>query len=103
MKVYLSPLAEKKIELLLDYLEHEWSVRSKEEFVLKLIKKFNLISRHPKSCVRSENVPNLYKCIVTPQTSFYYRIKSNEIEVITLIDTRQDPKKSMEEILKRLG
>jgi plasmid stabilization system protein ParE len=103
MQVYLSPLAEKKIQLLLEYLEQEWSVRSKEDFLLKLIKKFNLISRHPQSGIQSREFPNLYKCIVTPQTSFYYRVILNEIEVITLIDNRQDPKKTLEDILKSLG
>jgi len=103
MKVFLSPLAEKKIQLILDYLEQEWSIKNREEFLSKLIKKIDQISNQPKSCIKSKDFPDLYKCIVTKQTSFYYRIKSNEIEVITLIDNRQDPKKIREEIKKHFG
>lgn len=100
MKVFLSPLAEKKIQLLLEYLEQEWSVRSKEKFLSALYRKLNLIANNPQSCISSKHFPNLYKCIVNKQTSFYYRIKSGEIEVITLINNRQDPDKITEEIKK---
>ncbi len=35
----------------------------------------------------------IYKCVVTKQTTFFYRINfiKEEIEIITLFDTRQDP------------
>ena len=65
MKVFLSPLAENKIQLLLDYLEQEWSIKTREDFLSKLIKKINQISKQPKSCIKSKDFPNLYKCIVT--------------------------------------
>jgi plasmid stabilization system protein ParE len=100
MKVFLSPLAEKKLQLLLEYLEKEWAKRGREEFLAKLIIKFDQISTHPQSCIKSKDFPELYKCIVTKQTSFFYRIKSDEIEVITVIDNRQDPEKTREEIKK---
>jgi plasmid stabilization system protein ParE len=100
MKVFLSPLAEKKTLLLLEYIEQEWSKRSKDEFLSKLKGKFDQISKHPYSCVKSKFSPKLYKCIVTKQTSFYYRIVSDEIEIITLIDNRQDPEKTFAEIRK---
>lgn len=91
MKVFLSPLAEKKALLLLEYLEDEWSKKVRDEFLSKLLDSFSLISNYPKSCVASKSFPNIYKCVVTKQCSFFYRIKSNEIEVITLFDNRQNP------------
>jgi plasmid stabilization system protein ParE len=100
MKVFLSPLAEKKIQFLLEYLEQEWSIKSREIFITKLLKKLDQISRQPNSCINSKEYPNLYKCIVTKQTSLFYRINSDEIEVITLIDNRQDPEKIEIEIRK---
>lgn len=42
--------------------------------------------------------PNLYKCIVDKHSSFYYRIINKDIEIITLIDNRQNPEKVAEEI-----
>lgn len=103
MKVFLSPIAARKIEILLDYLELEWSKKSRESFLLKLKKRIAQISKYPKSCIESKEVPNLFKCRVSEQTSFFYRIESGEIEIITLIDNRQDPEKISEEISRLFG
>jgi plasmid stabilization system protein ParE len=89
-KVYLSPLAEQNIQDLLHYLETEWSSKAKNTFWKKLTSKFNQISNYPLSCIKSNSYPNLYKCVVSKQTSFFYRINENEIEIIALIDNRQD-------------
>jgi plasmid stabilization system protein ParE len=100
MKVFLSPIAERKIQLLLDYLEQEWSRRSREDFLSILQKRLKQISKQPQSCVKSDQFPNLYKCVVTHQTTLFYRIKLNEIEVVTVIDNRQDPEKIVRELGK---
>ena len=55
--------------------------------------KINQVSRYPKSCPESKAVKNLYKCVVTKQTTFYYRINVEVIEIATLFDTHQDPHK----------
>jgi plasmid stabilization system protein ParE len=104
MKVYLSPLAEKKTQLLLKFLETEWSTKSKDEFVSKLLNKFSQISNQPKNCPESKAFSGLYKCIVTKQTSFFfYRIKADEIEVITVTDNRQEPEIIQQEIKEHFG
>lgn len=93
MKVVLSPTARRKLENLLEYLQEEWSVKVKLEFMAKLDKSIEQISTHPKSCPESQRFKGLHKCVVTRQTSLYYRIGKKEIEVITLFDNRQDPDK----------
>jgi plasmid stabilization system protein ParE len=97
MKVYLSPVAERKIEILLEYLVSEWSIKSKETFLTKFRKSINKISIQPKSCPSSNGV---YKCVVMKQASFYYRIQKDEIEVVTVIDNRQNPKMVRKELNK---
>jgi plasmid stabilization system protein ParE len=92
-KVVLSLTAKKKLEELLSYLRYEWSDKVKQEFIEKLDEKINQVSRYPKSCPESKVFKNLYKCVVTKQTTFYYQIKEDEIEIATLFDTRQDPQK----------
>lgn len=65
----------------------------KNEFIEKLDRCVFQISNHPDSCPESEEFPGLYKCVMTKQTTLYYRIKEKEIQVITFYDNRQDPKK----------
>jgi plasmid stabilization system protein ParE len=100
LNVFLSPLAERKLLLLLDYVELEWSKAQRDVLLEKILRSFNRIARHPKSSPESQEFPNLYKCVVTEHTSFFYRISSNEVEIITLVDNRQDPDKIAIEIGK---
>ena len=91
--VVFSKRARKKLEKLLDYLENEWSLKVKNEFIEKLDRCVLQISKHPESYPVSGKFPGLYKCIVTKQTTLYYRIKENEIQVIAFFDNKQDPQK----------
>jgi plasmid stabilization system protein ParE len=95
MKVFISELAEKKLENLTAYLLEEWGMKVKREFLAKLDKKITQISLHPESCPKSRELGGVYRCNVSKQTSFFYRIdlKMQEIEIITFYDVRQDPGK----------
>lgn len=95
MKVFISELAESKILRLSEYLLIEWNLKTRDKFISKLTNKIKQISKQPDSCPKSSEYPGLYKCVVTKQTTFYYRIlrQSDEIEIITIFDTRQNPNK----------
>ena len=102
LEVYLSPLAEFKLDLLLQKPEHEWGLKSRNEFLEKLRRQIQRIATNPESCPKSDEFEGIYKCVVSKQTSFYYRI-STVIEIITITDNRQDPDTIWEEINKRFG
>lgn len=95
MEVILSPLAENKLEEITDYLLAEWGNKVKQDFLSKLTSKIEQISLQPESCQKSKELGGIYKCVVTKQNTFYYRINSqkNILEVITFFDTRQHPTK----------
>lgn len=101
MKVFLSELAELKLIQLLEYLVANWNVKAKEKFISKLTEKINQIAIQPNSCPKSSEFSNLYKCVVTKQTTFYYRVlkQQREIEIITIFDTRQNPQKLKKDII----
>ena len=93
MKVFLSELAENKLLKLTDFLLKNWSLKVKNDFTKKLTSKIQQISNQPESCPQSSEFNGLFKCVVTKQTTFYYRINfdKKEIEIITVFDTRQNP------------
>jgi plasmid stabilization system protein ParE len=97
-EVYLSPLAELKLDLLLHYLDMNWGTKAKEKFLNKLKKIIDRLSDHPESFPASRVKREIRKAVVTTQTSLYYRIRNESIEVITIIDNRQDPKKALKEL-----
>ncbi len=100
MKVFLSELAESKLLKLSEYLLEEWNLKTRDKFISKLNGKIKQISNQPYSCPKSSEFKNLYKCVVTKQTTFFYRIiaQRKEIEIITIFDTRQNPDKLKKDI-----
>ncbi|MEP5338286.1 MAG: type II toxin-antitoxin system RelE/ParE family toxin [Algibacter sp.] len=95
MKVFLSELAESKLLKLSEYLLENWSLKIRNKFIEKVSEKIKQISSQPDSCPKSSEFIGLYKCVVTKQTTFYYRISNDlkEIEIITIFDTSQNPDK----------
>ena len=43
------------------------------------------------------------KIVVTKQTSYFYQIKESRIEIVDLIDNRQDPDRIYDEMNKKFG
>ena len=91
-EVRLSKRAMRKLDNLLAYLEEEWSAKVKHEFVLKLDRALKQIQRIPDSFPESEKVKGLRKCVVTKQTTVFYKYSESSIDVVTIFDNRQNPK-----------
>lgn len=95
MQIYFSELAKFKLHKLTNHLLENWGFQIKNDFLKKLDNKILQIKSQPYSCIQSFEFKGLYKCVITKQTTFYYRIseKQQEIEIITIFDTRQNPNK----------
>ena len=100
MKVFLSELAESKLLKLSEYLVEEWNMKVRKEFFKKFDNKINQIKLQPESCPKSNEIQGLYKCVVTKQNTFFYRLNldKKEIEIITIFDTRMNPENLKKEI-----
>ena len=75
------------------YLETEWSVRVRDKFLEVLKKKIEQITRMPQMYEASSKKKTIRRCVVSKQTSLYFRAKKEEIEIVTIQDTRKNPKK----------
>lgn len=82
---------------MLQYLEAEWSNRVMQNFIHKLDNSINQIQNYPHSFEKSKLKPDLYRCIVTKQTSLYYKFDTKKVYIVMLFDTRMNPKKLKEE------
>ena len=92
-KVSLSKRTETKLAKLLNYLEAEWSVKVKSDFIRKLDKSLSKIVQFPESFPKTDIIRGLHKCVVTKQTTIFYKHDDKKIYVVALFDTRQNPKK----------
>jgi len=108
MRVYLSRLAERRLDNLLLYLENEWGDSVKAKFLLKVKDEFKALSSYPYRCKKTETFSDLYDLVITKHTSAIFRILENtqEIEIVTFFDNRQDPemlKKELEAFFGKRG
>ena len=85
--------------MLFSYLTENWSVTVKKEFIEKLDSSIFTIQNQPNIFPESKKGKGLKKCVITKQTTLYYRYNSKQINVVAIFDTRQNPKKLKREIL----
>lgn len=98
MKVRLSKLASFKLSKLLNYLETEWSGKTKQDFLNQLDHIFKLLSENPKIGSQSDIRSELRKIVITKQCIAYYSIDGDIIHILTIFDARQDQNKINQEI-----
>lgn len=89
--IRFSKSASAKLENLLNYLEKEWSMKVKENFILKLGRSLQQIENHPDSFPASERINGLRKCVVSKHTTIFYKYSDHAINVVALFYNRQDP------------
>lgn len=92
-EIKLSKRAAKKLDDLLVFLEKEWSVKAKHDFIHKLTKLLKQIKQLPDSFPESEKIKGLRKCVVKKQTTIFYKYTDKSIYIVTFFDNRQDPKR----------
>ena len=89
----LSQKAEKQLENILQYVEAKFSERIRKELAKKIYNCFKLIENDPELFSFSNYNNSLRKCVVSKKTTVFYQIRKDNIVVVSVFDTRQNPKK----------
>ncbi|HET8885938.1 MAG TPA: type II toxin-antitoxin system RelE/ParE family toxin [Salinimicrobium sp.] len=97
-KIVVSKIAERKLEILFGYLMENWSAKVKSDFIRKLDKNILLIKSQPEIFPKSEKNPDLRKCVVTKQTTLFFKFDEHKINILTIFDNRQNPDKLKSEL-----
>ncbi|OXA92837.1 type II toxin-antitoxin system RelE/ParE family toxin [Flavobacterium hercynium] len=96
--IIFSKNANKSLFELFDYMEIKWSKKVKDKFISNLDKVIYLIQIEPEIFPKSELNKNYRKCVLSKQTTIYYKFNTKRVEIITLFDTRQHPNKIKKDI-----
>ena len=91
-KILLSKRASGKLDKLLIFLEKDWSLKVKKNFIFKLEAALKQIQKLPESFPESDKIPGLRKCVVTRQTTIFYKYSDTRIYIVSLFDNRKNPK-----------
>lgn len=91
-KIHYTDRASKDQQDLYEYLLEEWGMQTVKKLDAKIEKSLRLIAQRPEMYPASQQT-SIRRCVISKQTSLYYRVKKYNIELLTFFDTRQDPKK----------
>ena len=81
------------LENIIKYLEVNWTEKEIQNFIKKLNKAISLISIRPNLFRLTEKKKNLRRCVLTKQTTIYFKSEYSIIFIVSLFDNRQDPAK----------
>ena len=88
-----SKRAEKEYYKLLDYIIEYFGNKKAEQVDKKISKTLNQISINPIQFPESKERRGTRRCVLSKQTTLYYRVKQNHVEVITFWTNRKNPHK----------
>jgi len=78
--------------MVLDYLVGRWGPKELEGFMDRTEEVINYIIQNPRQYIYSRQ-KKAYRALISKHVSLYYRIGTEEIELLVFWDNRQDPDK----------
>ena len=95
-KIIWTPEAEKTNDLIIDYLEKNWSKKEVVAFIEKVNSIVLHISLHPLA-YRSAGKEDAREAVITKHNLLLYRITSNKIYLLYFWDTRKNPSRKQKQ------
>jgi plasmid stabilization system protein ParE len=82
-----------KVLNVLSYLEKEWSHKVAAEFLLKIDRRIELLTKEPYVGAASLKVKNVRGLLITRHNRMYYKIENDKVIILNMYDTRMNPKR----------
>ncbi|HEY2583554.1 MAG TPA: type II toxin-antitoxin system RelE/ParE family toxin [Mucilaginibacter sp.] len=85
--------ASEEYEKLVKYLLGEWGREVAIRISIEIDQTIIRIQNSPEQFPVFRKTKKIHRCVFSPQTSIYFRINKNAIEILSIFDNRQNPKK----------
>nr|WP_293844913.1 type II toxin-antitoxin system RelE/ParE family toxin [uncultured Arsenicibacter sp.] len=89
MEIYFSAEAEEELDKIVTFLSENWPAKVKTDFLAALSDKLRYIEQMPELYRKSLKREGLRECVINKYTVLFYRIKNDEIEVVSVSSTRK--------------
>lgn len=91
MDIYFTPLAQERLDTIVEYLSITWGESVKSKFLSEFMRCLRLISINQILFPLFEEYEDVRRCLVTSYNTIYYRVKNSQIQILTIWDNRMDP------------
>ena len=98
-KIIWSDEARKNLNVIINYLEKNWTEKELKQFTKLLDNSINSIEKNPNLFPLFNHSTNVRRFVISKQTSIFYHIVDSEVRLITLFDNRQNPKRLKNKLL----
>jgi plasmid stabilization system protein ParE len=92
-QVIWSPLSERDLNNILDYLLENWGSKVVTRFIDIVEDLTEQISLNPKQFPVIHKKLKVRKCVITKHNTLYYRDRRDYVDILRIFDNRQDPHK----------
>lgn len=92
LHIIWSPEAKETFENSIQYLETNWSEKEVRNFIDRVEEVVRIISKHLKIFAYLPE-HQAYRCVIVKPVSLFYRLRSNQVELLSFWDNRMDPEK----------
>jgi plasmid stabilization system protein ParE len=90
-QVVWSPLAERDIANILEYLNKNWDEKVTNDFIDLTEELIGQISNNPRQFPVVYKKEKIRKCVLTKHNTLFYRGSKSRVDILRIYDTRQDP------------
>ena len=84
-------------ERIINYLKNNWPERIAMDFEYKLYSKVELLANQPLIGKTSSSFNTIKSILITKHNRLYYQLTDLGLEVLNILDTRQNPDKNIYE------
>jgi len=91
-QIIWSPLSEKDFENILEYLHNEWDEKVANKFIDITDNLIKQISINPRQFPLINRNNKVRKCVITKHNTLFYRDRKEQIDILRIYDSRQNPK-----------
>lgn len=85
------PSRSERLDDIVEYLDITWGKVIKKNFLSEITRCLKLISITPDLFPLFEDSQEVRQCLITYYNTMYYRVKNNQIQILTIWDNRMDP------------
>lgn len=90
-QIVWSPLSEKDISGILNYLSTNWDQKVARNFIILTKDVLQQIASNPKQFPLINKREGVRKCVLTKHNTLFYKESISQVEILRIYDTRQNP------------